>query len=97
MKTLTETQIREACLPGSSERGQITSAQPELSLDEIIAEIETCFPHAKKLVLEVVVGNEDALAFYQAHGMKEAGGTEDCGACGSGVPAIVLEKDLPGG
>ncbi|NRB76866.1 MAG: aromatic ring-hydroxylating dioxygenase subunit alpha [Verrucomicrobiales bacterium] len=42
MKTLTETQIREACRPDSSERGQIRSAQPELSLDEIIAEVETC-------------------------------------------------------
>ncbi|TNB47895.1 GNAT family N-acetyltransferase [Martelella lutilitoris] len=63
---------------------------------DLFAEIETCFPNARKLALEVVIGNDAALAFYQAHGMSEAGRTENCGACGSGIPAIIMEKDLPG-
>ncbi|PRX11719.1 UNVERIFIED_ORG: ribosomal protein S18 acetylase RimI-like enzyme [Martelella mediterranea] len=63
---------------------------------DLFAEIETCFPHAKKLALEVVIGNDGALAFYQAHGLSEVSRTENCGTCGSGIPAIVMEKDLPG-
>ncbi|WP_180901325.1 GNAT family N-acetyltransferase [Martelella soudanensis] len=61
---------------------------------DLFAEIETCFPNAKRLVLEVVVGNAEAIAFYRAHGLVEAGETQNCGTSGSGIPAVIMEKEL---
>lgn len=63
---------------------------------DLFAEIETCFPHAKRLSLEVEPENTGAIAFYRAHGLEETGRTENCGGCGTGIPAIIMEKDLPG-
>ena len=63
---------------------------------DLFAEIETCFPNARRLSLEVEPENQAARAFYAAHGLTETGRTEDCGGCGAGIPAIIMEKDLPG-
>ena len=63
---------------------------------DLFAEIETCFPNAKTLSLEVVPENKAAIAFYTVHGLKEVGRTEDCGGCSTDIPAIIMEKDLPG-
>lgn len=63
---------------------------------DLFAEIETCFPGAKKLSLEVDPDNEPAIAFYCAHGMTEAGRTDNCGRGESGIPALIMEKALVG-
>ncbi|WP_394689796.1 GNAT family N-acetyltransferase [Hoeflea sp.] len=63
---------------------------------DLFAEIETCFPGAKTLSLEVDPGNEPAIAFYQAHGMKETGRTDNCGKDQSGIPALIMSKPLAG-
>ncbi|MEP3439456.1 MAG: GNAT family N-acetyltransferase [Hoeflea sp.] len=63
---------------------------------DLFAEIETCFPDAQNLTLEVDPGNEPAIAFYQAHGMKETGRTDNCARGESGIPALILSKPLAG-
>lgn len=63
---------------------------------DLFAEIETCFPGAKKLRLEVDPGNEPAIAFYRRHGMAETGRTDNCGRGESGIPALIMEKPLAG-
>lgn len=63
---------------------------------DLFAEIETCFPGARKLTLEVDPDNEPAIAFYRAHGMNETGRTDNCGKGESGIPALILEKPLAG-
>jgi ribosomal protein S18 acetylase RimI-like enzyme len=61
---------------------------------DLFAEIETCFPGAQSLTLEVDPGNEAAIGFYQAHGMKQTGRTENCGKDQSGIPALIMTKAL---
>jgi ribosomal protein S18 acetylase RimI-like enzyme len=63
---------------------------------DLFAEIETCFPGAQSLTLEVDPGNEPAIAFYEAHGMKQTGRTENCGKDQSGIPALIMTKPLIG-
>lgn len=62
---------------------------------DLFAEIETCFPDAKRLILEVDEQNAQAIAFYQGVGMSEAGRTANCGTDTSDIPAIIMEKSLP--
>lgn len=61
---------------------------------EMFAELETCFPDAERMRLEVEPQNLHALAFYRAHGFAEVGTTANCGDEQSGVPALILEKRL---
>ncbi|RAX39072.1 GNAT family N-acetyltransferase [Rhizobium tropici] len=61
---------------------------------DIFAELETCFPDAEIMRLEVDPQNEAAIAFYQAHGFVEVGRTENCGSGQSGIPALIFEKPL---
>ncbi|OCW56701.1 GNAT family N-acetyltransferase [Hoeflea olei] len=63
---------------------------------DLFAEIETCFPGARTLSLEVDPDNEPAMAFYKAHGMAETGRTDNCGRHESGIPAVIMSKDLAG-
>jgi ribosomal protein S18 acetylase RimI-like enzyme len=63
---------------------------------DIFAEIETCFPDAEIMRLEVEPANKAAIAFYHAHGFTEAGRTENCGQEQSGIPALIFEKSLSG-
>ncbi|WP_174801842.1 GNAT family N-acetyltransferase [Martelella limonii] len=65
--------------------------------EQLFAEIETCFPNAKRLALEVVPDNAPAIRFYEAHGMREVGRHNECGAPNSGIPAIRMEKELAHG
>ncbi len=62
---------------------------------DLFAEIETCFPDAKKLILEVDEKNAQAIAFYEGVGMSEAGRISNCGTSDSGIHAILMEKSLP--
>ncbi|AUX75957.1 GNAT family N-acetyltransferase [Sinorhizobium fredii] len=61
---------------------------------DMFAELETCFPDAERMRLEVEPENLKALAFYRAHGFSDVGKTANCGEDDSGVPALVLEKRL---
>ncbi len=63
---------------------------------ELFAEIETCFPAAEFIRLEVEPENKAAIAFYQAHGFVEVDRTENCGSDGSGIPALILQKRIEG-
>lgn len=61
---------------------------------DLFAEIETCFPDAKRMRLEVEPQNASAIAFYEAHGFVETGRTQNCGAEDSAIPALIYEKTL---
>lgn len=61
---------------------------------DIFAELETCFPDAERMRVEVEPQNLHALAFYHAHGFSEVDRTSDCGDDQSGLPALILEKPL---
>ncbi|MBY5351062.1 GNAT family N-acetyltransferase [Rhizobium leguminosarum] len=63
---------------------------------DIFAELETCFPDAEIMRLEVEPQNAAAIAFYLSHGFTEIGRNENSGAGQSGIPALVLEKRLAG-
>ncbi|MEI2301726.1 GNAT family N-acetyltransferase [Ensifer sp. MJa1] len=63
---------------------------------DIFAELETCFPDAERMRVEVEPQNLHALAFYRTHGFAEVGKTASCGDEQSGLPAIILEKHLIG-
>ncbi|HXV31949.1 MAG TPA: GNAT family N-acetyltransferase [Sinorhizobium sp.] len=62
---------------------------------EMFAELETCFPNAERMRLEVEPQNLHALAFYRAHGFSEVARTANCGDEQSGIAALILEKRLP--
>jgi len=61
---------------------------------DMFAELETCFPDAEFMQLEVEPQNAAALAFYEAHGFVKIGETANCGDGQSGIPAILMEKPL---
>ncbi len=61
---------------------------------DLFAEIESCFPDAKLIQLEVDPGNAPAIAFYLAHGFSEVGRTDNALPEQSGIPALVMEKPL---
>ncbi len=61
---------------------------------DMFAELETCFPDAERMRVEVEPQNLHALAFYRAHGFVEVAKTPSCGDEQSGIPALILEKRL---
>jgi ribosomal protein S18 acetylase RimI-like enzyme len=63
---------------------------------DLFAEIETCFPDADTMRLEVEPKNEAAIAFYERHGFVRAGEVANCGGGQSGIPALLMEKRLAG-
>jgi ribosomal protein S18 acetylase RimI-like enzyme len=63
---------------------------------DMFAELETCFPNARRLRLEVEPKNEGAIRFYTGLGMVEVGRTANCGQDQSGIPALIMEKTLAG-
>ncbi|NZD53581.1 GNAT family N-acetyltransferase [Rhizobium leguminosarum] len=63
---------------------------------DIFAELETCFPDAEIMRLEVEPQNAAAIAFYLSHGFTEIGRNENSGAGQSGIPALIFEKPLEG-
>ncbi|MCF6370043.1 GNAT family N-acetyltransferase [Rhizobium halophilum] len=62
---------------------------------DIFAEIETCFPDAEILRVEVALQNLRAISFYERLGFAEVDRMEEWGGPNSGLPAVVLEKTLP--
>lgn len=61
---------------------------------DLFAELETCFPAAKRMRLEVEPKNEGAVRFYSGLGFHEVGFTKNCGSDESGIPAMTMEKEL---
>lgn len=60
----------------------------------LLDEIMNCFPDADRIRLEVDEANDRAIAFYGAYGFAQIGRTGDCGAAGSGLPALIFERAL---
>ena len=58
----------------------------------LLDEIEESFFEAQNLVLEVEAQNGPAIGFYKYHGFKQTGTTDNCGADGSGIAALVFTK-----
>jgi ribosomal protein S18 acetylase RimI-like enzyme len=61
---------------------------------DIFAELETCFPDAEIMRLEVEPKNSRAISFYSRLGFVEVDRTKNCGGSESGLEAIVMEKPL---
>ena len=57
---------------------------------DLFAELETCFPYAGHMRLEVEENNAKAIAFYQAHGFSAQG----AGAPHWGIATLVMDKPL---
>ncbi len=63
---------------------------------DLFAELETCFPDAEIMRLEVEPRNVRAISFYGRLGFLEVDRTKNCGGGTSGIEAIVMEKPLAG-
>lgn len=61
---------------------------------DIFAEIETCFPGADTMELEVEPRNEKAIAFYLAHGFEPVEEILIGNGPASGLKALVMRKAL---
>jgi ribosomal protein S18 acetylase RimI-like enzyme len=61
---------------------------------DMFAELETCFPDAAVMRLEVESDNLKAIGFFEAHGFVKVGETANCGEGRSGIPASIYEKPL---
>ncbi|MCQ1833475.1 GNAT family N-acetyltransferase [Neorhizobium galegae] len=61
---------------------------------DIFAELETCFPDAEIMRVEVALPNVRAMYFYERLGFSEVDRMEEWGAPNSGLPAIIMEKRL---
>lgn len=61
---------------------------------DLFAEIETCFPDAEIMRVEVALPNVRAMSFYERLGFSEVDRMEEWGAPNSGLPAIIMEKRL---
>ncbi|KQT60617.1 MULTISPECIES: GNAT family N-acetyltransferase [unclassified Aureimonas] len=60
----------------------------------LLAEIETSFPEAERMRLEVEEANVAAVGFYRLKSFAVVGRTENAGAGESGLPALIFEKQL---
>lgn len=60
----------------------------------LLIEIENSFPGTEKIRLEVEEKNAGAIAFYEKFGFKRSGEVQDCGEEGSGIPALIMEKEI---
>ncbi|WP_162787200.1 GNAT family N-acetyltransferase [Notoacmeibacter marinus] len=60
----------------------------------LLIEMESAFPAAGRMRLEVEEANEKAIAFYRKQGYAQIDRTENCGVKDSGIPALIMEKTL---
>lgn len=61
---------------------------------DIFAELETCFPDANRMRLDVEPENTVAIDFYKGLGFDEVGRNENAGPKQSGIPALIFERSL---
>lgn len=71
------------------------AAQGQGAGKALLAEIEACFPEARRIRLEVEAENHKAVAFYRMNDFRLVGETENCGVVNSGIPAEIYEKQVP--
>lgn len=60
----------------------------------LLIEMESAFPMAAKMRLEVEEANSKAIAFYENQGYRQVDRTDNCGSRDSGIPALILEKQI---
>ncbi|RLQ87753.1 GNAT family N-acetyltransferase [Notoacmeibacter ruber] len=60
----------------------------------LLIEMESAFPAASRMKLEVEEANLKAISFYEKQGYERIGRTENCGVRDSGIPAVIMEKQL---
>ncbi|MBX9450382.1 MAG: GNAT family N-acetyltransferase [Mesorhizobium sp.] len=60
----------------------------------LLDEIESCFPDADKVRLEVEEANAKAVAFYVAQGFAKVGMTANCGGSNSDIPAAIYDRPI---
>lgn len=60
----------------------------------LLIEIENSFIDAEYIKLEVEEQNYKAIQFYEKFGFKKIGETQDCGEDGSGIPALIMQKEV---
>jgi ribosomal protein S18 acetylase RimI-like enzyme len=60
----------------------------------LLVEMESAFPSAARMRIEVEPANDKAVAFYLKNGYREVARTANCGTADSGIPAIIMEKQL---
>ena len=61
---------------------------------DLFAEVETCFPSAKRMRVEVAANNDKAIPFFKGLGFAEIGWTKQAGQSDSSIQALVFEKEL---
>jgi ribosomal protein S18 acetylase RimI-like enzyme len=62
----------------------------------LLVEMESAFPSAARMRLEVEEANTKAIDFYRRNGYRQVGRTENCGSQDSGISALIFEKGLNG-
>ncbi len=70
------------------------SAQRQGVGRDLFAELETCFPDADRMRVEVEPENKAAIAFYTGLGFDQIGRNENDGPKQSGLPTLVFERAL---
>lgn len=70
------------------------SAQRQGIGRDLFAELETCFPDADRMRVEVEPDNAPAIAFYKGLGFDEIGRNDNAGPKQSGMPALIFERLL---
>lgn len=60
----------------------------------LLDEVESCFPDADKVRLEVEEANAKAVRFYHEQGFAKVGETSNCGDGQSGIPAAIYERPI---
>ncbi len=61
---------------------------------QLLVEIENSFMDCNEIALEVEENNKRAVDFYTVYGFQDAGKTTNCGKDGSGIPALILKKQI---
>jgi ribosomal protein S18 acetylase RimI-like enzyme len=60
----------------------------------LLDEVESCFPDADKVRLEVEEANSRAVRFYNEQGFAKVGETSNCGDGQSGLAAAIYERPI---
>jgi len=60
----------------------------------MLTHVEATQPEGTRIWLDVLRGNDDAIAFYERVGYRSIGETDACGGL-AGIPAVIFEKTVP--
>lgn len=60
----------------------------------LLVEMENSFPGCETMTLEVDSRNAGAIRFYDSYGFERDSETENCGQSDSGIPAIIMKKQI---